>query len=463
MRYLLSIITLIGIQSAYADEHTVTAEAFHIETPLQAVFLPSKSEALHISPEEWGDYTIVSLAKHGDKVKKGDLLIGSDTGDIDEQIATLAKSITTETLNLAQTQQQLEQLKITTPRSLSTFERLEREASENLAHYLKTHHALEIDTAKRNVLSSEFYLSSQQEELEQLLKMYSEDDKTEETEEMILKRARYYVDRAQFALKTSRINADHTLNTDIPRKLESKKRAAKDARIANSEAKQKLPRELQIKQQTAEKAAKDLQDNKDKLTRLKTDRTMMSITSPIDGIVYYGEIQNGKWTTEASTKILSIGHKLKAHTTLMTIIPTNTPLQLYSLASEEKLTGLSKAASGYASTKLNPYQRFPVQVNDVASYPSTKKLYLTTITATLPSGMSVVPGMKAEVKIISQVIAEAIQVPVAYLQETVDGGHSVQVKLADGKSSTRKVVVGASNKKSAVITQGLDKGQVIVK
>ena len=463
MRYILSIITLIGIYAAHADEHTVTAEAFHIETALQAVFLPSKFEALRISPEEWHDYTITSLAKHGDKVKKGDLLIVCDTRALDEQISTLERSITTDTLNLAQTQHQLEQLKITTPRSLSRFERLEREASENLAHYTETHHPLEVDTAKRSVLSSEFYLSSQQEELEQLLKMYSEDDKTEETEEMILKRARYYVDRAQFALKTSRINAEQTLNTDIPRKLDSKKRAAEDARLANAEAKQKLPRELQIKEQMAKKASIDLQDNKDKLAKLKSDRSMMSMTSPIDGIVYYGEIKNGKWIAEASTKILNIGGKLKAHTTLMTIIPTKTPLQLYSFASEDKLTGLSDTASGYASTKLNPYQRFPVKVNDIADYPSAKNLYLTTITATLPSDISAVPGMKAEVKIISSVIEEAIQVPVDYLQETVDGGHSVQVKLADGKSSIRRVTIGASNKKSAVITQGLDIGQVIVK
>ena len=71
--------------------------------------------------------------------------------------------------------------------------------------------------------------------------------------------------------------------------------------------------------------------------------------------------------------------------------------------------------------------------------------------------------MQAEVKIISHVIDKAIQVPVDYLKQTSDGGHSVQIKLADGKSSTRKVKLGASNSKWVVVTQGLEIDQVIIK
>ena len=463
MRYLLCIITLFSIHSAVADEYTVEAKAFHIETTLEAVFLPEKSEAIYISPNEWGDYTITSLVDHGSTVKKDSLIISMDSRDLDEQISSLEKSITTETLKLEQTQHELEQLNITTPRSLATFQRNEQEAEENLDHYMRIQQELDIDTAKRSVLSSEFYLASQQEELEQLLKMYSEDDKTEETEEMILKRARYYVERAKFSLKTARINTERTLNTDIPRRLESIKRALDKSRIANTEAKQKLPRDIQIKQQAVAKAAKALQDNQQKLAKLKVDRSMMSLTSPVDGTVYYGKIQHGKWKSDTATKILRIGGKLQAHTTVMTIIPTNSPLCLYSQASEDKLAGISTDAKGYANTKLNPHQRFPVTISSIASYPSTKGSFLTTIAPTLPADLKIVSGMQAEVKIISHVIDKAIQVPVDYLKQTSDGGHSVQIKLADGKSSTRKVKLGASNSKWVVVTQGLEIDQVIIK
>lgn len=463
MRHLLCIITLLGIHSTYADDYVVKAKSFHIENTLPAVFLPEKSNPIHINPNEWSDYTITSLINHGSMVEKGSLLIGIDSRDLDKQISSLETSIATEALKLEQTQLELEQLKITTPRNLATFQRNEQEAKENLEHYIKVQQALEIDTAKRNVIGSEFYLASQQEELEQLHKMYSEDDKTEETEEMILKRARYYVERAKFSLKTAHINAEQALSTDIPRKLESKKRALEGARIANAEAKQKLPRDIELKQQAAATAAKELHDKKEKLARLKADRSMMPITSPVNGTVYYGEIQDGEWKSEAATKILHIGRKLPAHGTVMTIIPTSTALFLYSQANEGKLSNISKEAKGYASTKRYPYKRFPVSISSVASHPSTKGTYLTKITPTLPAEFKILPGMQAEVKIISHVIDKAIQVPIDFLKQTSDGGHSVKVKLADGESSTRKVIVGVSNQEWAVIKQGLEKGQVIIK
>jgi len=50
MRYFLSIITLLGIHTAYADTYTVEPKAFKVETSLDAVFLPAQSEAVIINP-----------------------------------------------------------------------------------------------------------------------------------------------------------------------------------------------------------------------------------------------------------------------------------------------------------------------------------------------------------------------------------------------------------------------------
>ena len=463
MRYFLSIITLLGIHTAYADTYTVEPKAFKVETSLDAVFLPAQSEAVIINPEEWADFKVISLVAHGAIVKKGSSLIGIDSRALDKEISSAEKSIASGALELAKAKQELEQLKITTPRSLATFARNEREAAEDLEHYVTTHQALEMEEAKRSITRAEFYLASQQEELEQLLKMYSEDEKTEETEEIILKRARYYVERAKFSLVSTKANAEMALHTIIPRKLETKKRSSESARIANTDAKQKLPRDLQIKQQQTEKSARDHQQKEERLAKLKSDRAMMAITAPVDGTVYYGEIKNGKWQSEAAAKVLKLGNKLRAHTTLMTVIPAGGSLKLYALAGEDKLAGISKDAAGYATTKLNPYKAFSVKVSDVASHPSTKNTFLTTLEPTLPSGISVVPGMKASVKILSHIMDDALKVPIEYLSEANDGSHTVQVKLADGKPATRAVTIGASNDKWVVITEGLEKSQVIVK
>ena len=463
MRYFLFLITIFSIQPIHAETYTVEPKPFKVETTLDAVFLPTEFASIRIDPEEWTDFTITSLVSHGTQVKKGIRLIDIDSRTLDEEIASLEKSIELGALNLAKAQQQLEQLKITTPLSLEKHARHERETNENLEHHLATGQPLQIENIKRNVTRAEFYLASQQEELEQLLKMYEEDDKTEETEEMILKRARYYVDRAKFGLESARQEAEWELKTHVPRQLESKKLAAKNARIANTAAQKELPRDLQIKQQETDKAAKDHQENIDKLAKLKSDRAMMDIVSPADGTVYYGEIKHGAWSASAVEKILLEGGKLRAHTTLMTIIPSNASLKLYALAAEEKLAGISHGANGYATIKQHPHKSFPVSISGLARYPSAKGKFLTTIEPALPEEMPVVTGIKANVTIITHSMDQALVIPLDYLENTDDGGYCVKVKLADGKTDKRKVLVGASNEKSAVITQGLEKSQVIVK
>lgn len=463
MRYILFLLTIFSIQLIDADTYTVEPKTFKIETTLDSVFLPTEFTGISINPEEWKDFTVSSLVPHGSSVKKGDRLIEVDSRALDKEIASLEKSIELGALNLAKTQQQLEQLKITTPLNLEKYAREDRQANENLEHHIETDQPLQIERIKRSITRAEFYLASQQEELDQLLKMYGEDGKTEETEEIILKRARYNVDHAKFVLKSAREEAEWELETYVSRQLESKKLAAKNAGIANIAAKEELPRDLQIKQQETDKAAKDHQDKLDKLAKLKSDRAMMNIMAPNDGIVYYGEIKHGIWTASAAEKILLEGGKLRAHTTLMTIIPTNASLKLYSLAGEDKLAGISKGASGYASIKQHPHKSFPVTISSLADHPSPKGKFLATIEPSLPAGLEVVAGIKAKVTIVTHSLDQALVVPLDYLENTSDGSYTVKVKLADGETAQRKVTVSASNDKSALITKGLEKNQVLVK
>ena len=462
MRHLFLCIILC-LTNVAAEQYSVAPKKFSVVTSLEATFLPSKSASIKINPEEWTDFTITSLVEHGSSVSEGNSLIDIDPRALDKKISALEKSIQLGELELAQKKQDLQQLEITTPRSLEAYARNEHETAEDLEHYISTHQALEVERAQRNVTRAEFSLASQEEELDQLLKMYGEDGKTEETEEIILKRARYYVEYAKFSLESARKEADWELKTEIPRKLEAKKRAAENARIANAEAQQKLPRELNINQQETAKAIKDHQEEKDKLAKLRADRALMEIKAPTDGIVYYGEIKEGKWIPDAAAKLLQVGSKLSAHTTLMTIIPKNTQVELYALASEDQLSSISSGATGYAIAKKSPLRSFPVKVTSVANYPSTKGTFLTTLSAELPADMTVAPGTRASVKIITHSMDQALVVPLDYLTAEDNGDHTVQVKLADGNTSTRSVTVGVANENSAVITEGIEQGQVLMK
>ncbi|MFK7910171.1 MAG: hypothetical protein AB8F34_06160 [Akkermansiaceae bacterium] len=462
-RLLLLALIGIGSASANAEEYTVAEKPFHTETKLNAIFLPTKSVAISIKPEVWTDYTITMLASQGAVVKKGDTLIGIETKQIDKQIAEAEKSRASAALTLAAAKHELAQLEITTPQSLEALERGEKQAAEELKWYTEIGHAKQIEETKRSVTSAQLRLDYQKEELKQLLKMYGEDQKTEETEEIILKRTRNFVDQAEFSLKSAKIEADWALGTLIPRKLKAMKRTARDAKLANTSAKEKLPRELKLKQLAVAKAERDDKKSIENLAKLKADRSLMKITAPANGVVYYGSMDHGRWNSAAAVKALKIGGKLPAKTTLMTFVPAGATLELAAFAAEANLSTLATDAKGFAITSLNPYRNIPVSISKLAAYPETDGTYAVMLSPTLNKTEKIVPGMKATIKINAQKIDKALTVPANYLTNQPDGSYTVKLKLADGKSEDRKVAIGASNKDTVVITKGLEKGQVIMK
>lgn len=451
----------------FADDYTVEEKPFSIETTLNAVFLPAQSQAIQIKPEKWTDFTITSLVTQGSQVKKGDALIGIDTEDLDQHIHKTEEARKTATLTLAQAKHDLAQLEISTPRSLKRHARSEKESAENLKWYTEIGHPKEIAEAKYAVKKIEQSLTYIKEELKQLLTMYKEDDKIEETEEIILTRTKNAVENTEFHLKTTHINTENSLKTDIPRKLLSYQLSAQKEKIANTAAKENLPRALELKRLKVALAISNDEKSAEKLELLKTDRTLMKITAPADGVIYYGSIQHGKWNPEAAEKTLKIGARLPSKTTVMTFIPAATPLMLSAFTEVANLAALqAKKTTGYATTALQRYQDIPVQLTHIASYPETDGSFHVTLKPTvpkLPKGLAIVPGMKATTHITSNSIAKSLKVPADYITRADNGNYTVEVKLADGKTESRKVTIGPASKKWVVITKGLEKGQVIVK
>ena len=60
----------------------------------------------------------------------------------------------------------------------------------------------------------------QEEEMRQLEKMYKADDIKEETEKIVLKRARNNVEQAKFTLDFQRVQRDDSLKITLPRQVE---------------------------------------------------------------------------------------------------------------------------------------------------------------------------------------------------------------------------------------------------
>src|SRR6185503_13684977 len=95
--------------------------------------------------------------------------------------------------------------------------------------YTKVDGPMAKNSAEFALKSTEQSLEYVTEELKQLEKMYKADDLTEETEEIILKRAKNDVDRSQFLTEQARLRHERSTTLDIPRNAEQQAHTLRQA------------------------------------------------------------------------------------------------------------------------------------------------------------------------------------------------------------------------------------------
>ena len=191
--------------------HTVKQEPLKIEVSLKGVFEAQSTTEMVLRPEAWTTLKVLEAVEHGARVKRGDVLVKLDLKAIDEAIADQRTKQRLGEVALKQAEEGLRVLEATTPLDLTAAERAGRIAEEDLARHLEVDRPMNEKSARTMLESAEHSLEYAREELRQLEKMYNADDLTEETEEIILKRQRYAVKRAEFSLELAKIRCDQAI------------------------------------------------------------------------------------------------------------------------------------------------------------------------------------------------------------------------------------------------------------
>ena len=150
---------------------------------------------MKIRPEVWADLTVARDAMaHGSQVAKGDLLVSLKKEKIEQQLMDWELALEGTALDLAIAQAEYavatNNAALDQQAAAETLARLEIDVKR----YLAKTRELNTRSAVYSQTSAENSLAYAQEELKQLKKMYEADDITEETEEIIVKRAQHSVD-----------------------------------------------------------------------------------------------------------------------------------------------------------------------------------------------------------------------------------------------------------------------------
>ena len=460
MKPTLLLSALLGL-TATGGEHTVQSEAFETSISVEARLLPTTATLFQLEPEQWSNFVIKEVVDHGTVVKKGDPLIVFDSEDFDKALAEAIEAAESRKINLETAKRELDDLELSTPLKLQGEEAKFVRTRESFEYFMKTGKALELEKARMQLLSAEQSVENVKEELAQLLKMYEEDGVTEETEEIILKRQRSAVERAEFSLKATKLAVEWDQKNTIPQKATDLKRELEEARIAYETAKLSLKNNLALKKLSVAKAERDDAEADKKLAELETDKALFSINAPADGMIYHGEIKDGVWSLGNTPKFLFEKGSVPANTVFMTLVPTASPFALFAGLNQEQRLKLPTDASGTAEVSGLDDSEYPVTVTSVDLAPGGDNQYQLAMKITLPEEAPIVSGMSAKVKLITYRNEEALVVPTQAVT-TKDGKSTVKVKMADGKDEVREVKTGHRSDDKIEILEGLTADQVVL-
>lgn len=441
--------------------HHVKKGPLKIVVKLDGVLEAREMKPISVDAEAWHNLSVLEAVEHGTRVEAGQTLVTLDLEEIDTAIEDLESSQKLAELSLRVSRAELKAAESGLPVDLAGAERAKRLADEDLKLFIEKTKPLLEKSAEFMLKSSTQYVEYQEEELKQLVKMYEADDLTEETEEIIVKRARNDVEQARFYLEMTRAQSQETLEVSLPRQETTLKEAATRHDIELEKIKTSLtvsPDRLKL---SLEKSLVDQRQSADKLKKLKHDREAMVVKAPVAGIVYYGHCEHGKWSDLSGGK-LKRGSSLQSRAVFMTIVQER-PVFVHATVAEKELHHLRTDIAGTAGSVAYPKLVLPAKLESVASVPTADGHFDVRVAVeTGDEAKALLPGMTCHVTLVAYNIADAIAVPASAVFSDDNRTHFVYRVGADGTHQKAAVTLGERTDDKVEIVQGLLEGDTIL-
>jgi len=413
-------------------------------------FIPTDAVELKFWPETYeGALRIEEIVKNGKVVKKGDVLLRFEKEPIEDLIANKELDLNAARLQLENVRTAFTMLDVDMKLALTAEENKVKWAKKNRDGYIQVELPLDDDDHKNRRQRSVDSIDDQKEEIEQLGKMYSEDELTEETEEIVLRRAKRRLDRSITGLELYDRRRTYSVESQRPQRLEemeldvrSKEHALE--KLQATQKNQKALKELELRKTEIgdEKQATELE-------RLRKDLEKFVIYAPSEGIVYHGKAD------AEEQNILKLKDTCKPYTSLLTIAK----------AGEVKAKFMIDEKDIFRVQPNMPVKVKPVALPDAElsgflaplDLLAEKENQWKAIVKLEDTNPRLIPRMKCKVEILLEEIKDVLIVPKAAVFEK-DGKKICYVKKDDAHE-VREVEIGKADGKNIEIRKGLTEGE----
>lgn len=413
---------------------------------------------VRVRPESYqGDLKVKSVAPHGAAVKRGEILLAVDPTNLQRQLAEADNALIAARAAMTKAEadnylgEQADALALQQARDeLATAEGALKWWEDVDGKQMLTSAELSVRNARNNV-------EDQNDELDQLKKMYKTEDLTNATSEIVIKRAVRSLEMQKVMQMMVEWREAKTKNFDynVSRQrfvfgVEQEKQ-----QLAQLQAQQELQK---VQRKTAVTTARLALDKAEvKVNELKSDQDAFTITAPFDGIVYYGQLSNGAWQN-GGPKAVRVGEKVAAGQVLMTFVQP-AKLRVAADIPEAKLNWIKPGSEARIVPVALPEAATTGACAEIAPCGAPRDGGQAFTARFNPQNLDprLLSAMKVVVRVDAGTASDVLVVPSNAVSMA-----RVRVRDSDGKNVWRDVVVGKSDGELVEIKSGLNEGDLVV-
>jgi multidrug resistance efflux pump len=417
-------------------------------------FVPAEAAEIRLDLENYrGELTVVDALPHGSFVNQGDILLRLDTTAIDQKVEEDGMAVARAELGLRQAEEGARLRAQAETEALARSETAAARAAKRLRGYREMEKGFEDESERLSIQSREFGLENQKDELDQLEKMYREDELVDATEEIVLKRSRRSFAQAQAWRNLNEQRRVYDKEWYYPQReedlvVDAENKARELERLRKNQA---MAREKSDSDLEATRYA--LAQQKKKFEELKRDREKFVLRAPVRGILLHGAPDDAPWGR------LEKGSQLRNKAVCACVADPRKLKVLTTLAEADILkikTGTAVEVAPGAAEDAKMVGRLEVEY-----LPHKGGVYKATVQLG-PADLRVRPGFACKAVVILEEERDVVVVPKSALIER-EGGKFVRcAKAESGPFEERAVVTGLSDGKNVVLREGVAVGEFVM-
>ena len=442
-----------------SDTIQVEVKPIKIFLTLNGFLEDSEARTLSVSTDNWSELRVLNPPVQGKIVNKGEVIMNLDLEKIRQEIQNLEHQLSLMKFDHRMLQIELSLAKDLAPIDMMVIERNEKYAKEDLEKFNKQDLPFQRKSLQMILKRYRDYLKYSQEELNQLKKMYEEDDLTEETEEIILQRAKDEVEFYKFNVEYAEKRFEDFNSILAPRSKQSMQESFERENLNLAALKKTSPAQIELLEIRLSKLEKEKSNIASRIAKLQKDLKNMTLKSPVKGRLFWGTFNRGKWAGPTTLKNkLQKGGSLKAHEPILTICPGKI-LEAHVDIPEKHLASTRKNLTGKLTFASDPEIKLEAKVIEVSNHPHMPNVYSASISFTLPKGTNPPsPGTACSFKFVSYEKKSASTLPAKTI---FSEDHDPEVKFVyilnkSGKGRKKIVEIGKKIGDSFEVLSGIN-------